>query len=551
MLARGVVTRALATTMCLGTLAVMLWRIRHGIDYTDEAFYIAMPVRFALGDRPFVDELNITQTAALLLYPFVRVYTALRGGTTGIFLFVRILYVLFFGLVGGGAYALAALRLPRPTALLIGAACICFLPYGVPGLSYNTLSMGLLAIGLFVAARGMLSPHVSERFYRSPFVWAGFAHGAASFAYPTVTLAALTTALAVFALTSGQRVRATLLYAAGGLGFGVVVSPVLLSAGMAQLRLAVAYTGGESHAADATAAHFSALLDKFLAVQPQLPFAAFAVVLAIVLARRWPLVTGLALPFLPLLARGSRLMAESASLGYVACFGLLAPLLCLGLRDTKAARVLGLGVAVPSIVAGAALTATSGNNVYAAGVGLFPSAIAAAIALAMLVDETAKRWPAAVLRAPTVLSPAVLLWVMLSFITADDGYYRDAQRPAQTAKIGFGPYKGLFTTPQRRASLAAMSADLIAHARTDRALFFYDLPVGYVIVFRRPLAASVWPFALPARMEHDARYFREHAKPGDMVYRDGRLGTTPLDRAVAERCELIGNRETYSLYEVR
>lgn len=552
MLARGVVTRVLATILCLGVVAVMLWRIRHGIDYTDEAFYVAMPVRFALGDRPFSDELNVTQTAALLLYPFVKVYTAIVGSATGIILFVRMLFLLFFGLVGWSVYALAATRVPRPAAMLLGAACICFIPYGIASLGYNTISMGLLTLGLFVSARWLLAPGPARSVLRAPLLWAGFAHGAASFAYPTVTLAAVTTALAIFLLASGQRLRATLLYIAGGLGFGVVVSPYLLSAGVAQLRQVFTYTGGEAQLSSAN--NLSLLLTKFLALQPQLPFGAVVILLAIVVSRRWPTLIALGLPFVPLLARGSLLTGPQASIGYVGCFALFAPLLCLGLRDARTARVLALGIALPSMVAGAALSFTSGNGVPASGVGLFPAAVLAAVVLTIFLHETARRWrlplPSSAL---VLLCPAVFVWMLLTHVRADDAYYRDARLPELTARIDFGPFKGLYTTPERKAALGALSADILAHIHGDRALFFYDFPAGYLIAFRRPLAGSVWPFALPSRMEPDARFFREHAKSGELVFRDGPQagGRTPLDRDVAARCDLIANRGYYSLYVVR
>src|ERR1043165_8922516 len=104
----------IGAVICVAAIAVLCWRMLHGIDLTDEAFYIALPYRFALGDRPFMDELNIAQTAGLLLYPFVKLYVLIVGDTTGIFLFIRVLYIVVFGMVGWSAHALARLCVPRP-----------------------------------------------------------------------------------------------------------------------------------------------------------------------------------------------------------------------------------------------------------------------------------------------------------------------------------------------------------------------------------------------------------------------------------------------------
>ncbi|CAN5905450.1 hypothetical protein BH11MYX4_BH11MYX4_32490 [soil metagenome] len=543
-----------AVAISVVTLLTVLSRMRYGIDFSDEAFYLALPVRFALGDRPFVDELNIAQTAGLLIYPFVRVYMAIAG-TTGIFFFIRVLYVVFFGLVGWSAYGLARTRLSPPASLLVGTACVCFIPYGLPGLSYNTLSMGLFAVGLFVVARWLLTDVPRQSVARSPMFWAGVAHAAACFAYASLLLAVGTTALAIVVLADRERVRATLLYAAGGAAFCVLVSPLFLAAGGAHLREMLAYSGGSSVTAAFTAAGVSAKLTAFLAQYPQLPFAAFIAAVSMTVARRYPLLTAIAVCFLPLLGRGSLLVGVHGSLGFGSCFALLGPILSLGLRDRRSARVLFGAVTLPSLVAGAVSGLSSGNGVTAVGLGMYPGMILTAMILAMFIDETLKAggWP--MLRPYLALSPAVVLWVLLGYITAEDGIYRDGLRAELTAKVTEGPYKGLYTVPMKREFLRTMTADIATYAHGERALFIYDLPIGYLIANRRPLVTSAWIFTLPSRIEPDARYFRSHAKSGDFVIVDHPQPRMPLDRDVLERSELVASRNVgiwrYTAYVVR
>ena len=70
-------------------------RMYFGVDFTDEAFYVALPYRFANGARPLVDEaLLVQQSSAVLLYPFVKSYTGVAG-TKGIVVFARHLHFLF------------------------------------------------------------------------------------------------------------------------------------------------------------------------------------------------------------------------------------------------------------------------------------------------------------------------------------------------------------------------------------------------------------------------------------------------------------------------
>jgi len=586
MLARGRLTGAIAFALAVATAGVMVWRMRHGVDFSDEAFYAALPLRFALGDRPFIDELNLTQTGGLLIYPFVKVYTAIVGSAAGLILFLRILYLALFACVGWSAYALARMRLPQATSLLVGASCLCVIPYGLAGLSYNTLTMGLFALGLFVAARSLLaapstpssasseSPGARAKivaFLRSPLVIAGFAHGAATFAYPTMGLGAVATTLAVAVLANGQHARAALRYVSGGIAFGLIVSPSLLRAGASRLREVLVYTARDEQTLSGLGERLHTVATSFFAFHPQLLLGAFVLSVAIPLARRWPMPAALVLPLAPLLARGSVIDAPVlASIAYVASFATLAPLLCLAIRDTRVARVLLVGIAMPTFVAGVATAWSSSNAAKAAGIGLYPGLILGGLALAMSIDEAKPSFRWAWLRAALELSPVVLLVTLLGFVLAREAYYREKTRPELTALVTEGPYAGLYTTPATKLALERISTEVHARIHGERALFFYDFPAGYLIAYRRPIVTSPWTFVMPSRVELDARFFRERAKAGELVVRDdGRwaaisppappetlpdgaaLGETPLDLAVTERCDLVAKSPGFSMYVVR
>jgi hypothetical protein len=535
--------------LCVAAVVALCWRMLHGVDFTDESFYAALPVRFALGDRPFVDELNIAQTAGLLIYPFVKLYTLIAGDATGIFLFLRTLMVVLFGLVGWSAYALArTCSVPRPAALLIGTMCMCFLPYGIPGLSYNTLGMGLLATGLFVAARALLAAEPARSSWRTPMFWAGFAHGAAAFAYASLVLAAIATAIAVAALSTRQRLRATGSYVAGGLAFAAVLSPLFVRTGMAHLRVALAYSAGAG--SGFTPATAWARILEFVALHPELPRALIAIVASMILARRFPLVVAAFAVLLPVFARGSRLVDNHASLGFVACLAVFGPLLAVVLRERRAARVLVFGVVVPSAVAAGAICLSSSNGVLAAGVGLYPAAIVAAILLVMFIVQTVAtaRWPA--VHPYVALAPAVALAVLVSCLTSETSYYRDGPRSAMTARVTDGPALGLYTTPGKAHYVHILTADIATFAQGKRVLFIYDLPIGYLIAYRRPMVSSSWTFALAPRFEFDVRLFKKWAKPGQLVVVDRAQGY-PLDKLVEERCNVVLRRDEYTVYYVR
>ena len=77
-----------------GILAVaLIIRAFYGFCQSDESFYVATAGRFSGGDLVFADEWHPTQLAALITMPVYKLYTLITGGTYGVLVFFRILYV--------------------------------------------------------------------------------------------------------------------------------------------------------------------------------------------------------------------------------------------------------------------------------------------------------------------------------------------------------------------------------------------------------------------------------------------------------------------------
>ena len=67
----------------------------YGFCQSDESFYVSTSGRFASGDLVFVDEWHPTQLAALITAPFYLIFKKITGGTEGMILYFRVLYVIF------------------------------------------------------------------------------------------------------------------------------------------------------------------------------------------------------------------------------------------------------------------------------------------------------------------------------------------------------------------------------------------------------------------------------------------------------------------------
>lgn len=130
---------------------LMLHRIRYGIDFTDESWYVAEPYIAAKGAHPYSE---IWEQAPGFVFPLVfvyRLFLMINGGTEGIFLFSRCLYLVWL-LVVVLAIWRSVRRIPLPLVLPLFLPCIGPL-YDI---NYNTIGyayLPLVASLLFLAER--------------------------------------------------------------------------------------------------------------------------------------------------------------------------------------------------------------------------------------------------------------------------------------------------------------------------------------------------------------------------------------------------------------
>ncbi len=188
-----------------GMLAVcLIWRGFYGFCQSDESFYVSTAGRFAAGDLVFVDEWHPTQLSSLITMPFYRLYTAFSGGTTGILLYFRILYVIFtaceavlvYRILSGETGAGNSLSKSRVySALPAFAAGLFLMAYchlNMPTLSYYTMSFHF-----FLAAFTVLYAGIGAG--DAYFIAAGILFALSVLCLPTLVFAAVII-LAVLAL---------------------------------------------------------------------------------------------------------------------------------------------------------------------------------------------------------------------------------------------------------------------------------------------------------------------------------------------------------------
>lgn len=505
----------LLAAFTLAAVGASYWRLYYGVDFTDEAWYVAVPYRFVLGGRPYVDELSVPQTtAAVLLYPFVWVYHAIAG-RTGIVLFVRHLHFLVAAAVG--IVVAACLRRVAGTAVatLAGLATFLFVPFDIPSVSYDSLGAGFFAAGSLL---GFASLRVARA---RP--WAGLCLGLAAFAYPPLVLAVLVGCGARLWLEREhprqELVRVTLpalaLPALGFLALAGIAGPHRIIADYRRSSHYLGQAGGLTKL-HGIAAHLKETLPLWYLLAAGLILLAWS-------WRRWPRLAALTVVALPLTTLPTAPHSYTASLNFVAHAGFLALPLALGLYRRRNVLELMVAVWLPALVGGIVTAYSSANGGVNFGVGFLPALAVTVVLAGSAVDALAgvRGFGAA----PAAIVAALLLYFGILPV------YRDGPLSSLGTQVASGPYAGLFTSRAKEAFLVGFDRDLTGVGSRCTIAFFNDFPAGYLLTAARPDTSAVWTATVPGRLTfayHDdlVRYYRAHGFP-DVVVEMRRIPFAP------------------------
>lgn len=532
---------AVALVVALIALSVAWRRLFLGTDLNDEGFSIALPYRFALGARPFVDEQSVLQTAAFFAYPFVKLYVVLTGGDDGIVLFTRHLYLAWVTMVSVVA-AVCLRRLARwETVLPACLVCATFVFVSTTNLSYNTLGAGFLVLGMACGARAVASDGRSRW-----LIAAGVAQALAAFAYPTLGAALPVSAACLVLAAPGRRWSALRAWALGAGAMLALEGLVLVACGLGNVLRCLRdnLTGWHTLNTVSGPAKVWGVVSGVVDHLVQYPLAVVLALLLWLVYRRYPGARAalVAVP-LVLLPFGEHLV--SGADGFGVAYGMLAPYFAMFVpaeRRTQAARLLVWGY-IPALAAALVSGYSSANGWLQTDVGLLPAMVLSGVFLALALAPRAGE-QARLAR----LLPGLAL-VCLSGILAITLVYQYQFLPRAvpygrlTVTVHGGPYAGVRTTPLRAAYLEQLRRDLPQVASpADRVLFFYQVPAFYLFWPHRVATDTVWLSSVEGLSVMDdpgplppatlAYYRREHVLP-DVVVRV--IATAGLSHAQLER----------------
>ena len=494
------------------------YRLRFGVDFTDEAFYSAMSYRFALGDKPFVDELSAGQTFAFLTFPFTKLYLWWNGGLEGIVLFMRHLYLGFACGIAVVVYCSLKFFVRRKIAILTALSCVVSCLY-LPTLSYNTLSSGLLVMALFSGL------YIREKEVNPwNFLWTGIFFGLTIIAYPPLLLAVIFYVAVIIPWLRYRRIHSMSACLAGILLVGIAFVPLLMQVGSAHLATCLEY-------ANSLGVQGGGLLKLKLIVHtlifsfPRPALLSVLIVLIGITYHKRPLWCGLLLLMWPLTFMPLWSFSPTTGMMFINYYSLSAPLLAILIWHKKSTPQLFLGVWLPAFVAGCITAWSSGNGALNASVGWFAGALITVVLMALVLDELDQREKSVRqfrLKHLQWLPAFGLALFLLQNQFRSGTVYRDNDIGDLTHRVASGPYRGMYTTPTKYAYLQTMTRDINQVVGSEQTILFYDsFPAGYLLSSARPSTPSMWmqPVKRSPKIKRNllVNYYQRHNTPDIVV----------------------------------
>jgi hypothetical protein len=459
-------------TVC--SFALWIWgasRIFYGADFQDEALYISLPLSFIRGREIWAGELGLVQTASWILIPFSWLISIFKKDSVeSIVIIFRIFYytlTLAFAFIT--RWQLKKLDIATNRATATAFLIASFTPFGIPGLSYNTLGMMFFCMGFLSFFHDASHKKTPGTLTSILLVLAAFSHLSM---IPCVLL------LVTWGLYSSRKFP-TRFFIISGVSAAIFFAVVLGHGGIERLKDILNYHSsfalyGPSHSSKLQIWKTQILANwKFFSLSFLSGISNFLV-------------------SIPALWWIWKLQTDGWSVAPTHII-ILALAFCAFLKRGNLARI--------SFFSGLWTAFMSSNglwNFFCGGLG----------GVALLCSR---------LRTP------VILCLHLTIVAYQNlGVYGDDAPNFLTAQIESGPYKGLYTSPQRKDLFARLNTDLRSlNLTTNNSIAFHDLfPGGYLFGNWKVGAASVMTYP-PDHFPHDrsylVKYINETSPPDYIV----------------------------------
>ncbi len=490
------------------TLVITLIRLRFGVDFSDEPFYLAQTYRFILGDRPFVEDHLLLSTLSFVTEPLLKLFLGLRLGLDGAILYFRLWHYLLSLLTAIVIFDSLKTWFQTHSRILIACIPIAYLHHQMPTLSYNTMALHFASIAIFSSVPGL----VLGQFSPARLVLSSVSATVMAIVYPPLALPAL---LLFLAILKQAAPRNTFQWAS------LILPPCLLGVGFSlwinhewsQIVTVIAATKSAGGAGG-----LPKLYDCLTGLVSYTPHKTGLIVLGILTfhAARLPksvrLFLALFLAIVPMVLSRHTSLTGGVSLhglGYVYYWACLSWWFVFLIRREigMIAKILFPWGALCGLTT--AWASSYGLSVMGFVIGIFP--------LSVLGIAAYGRWCEITLGTRT--HSAALLLVLGALFYYQLLPFKDDPISQLRTQITAGPFQGLFTSAVRAADEARFRSDVARFAHPNGKLFVLEsMPVLYLYSSMRPAARVLYKTCMEGRIQCRDHYQNQIAATNLVIH---------------------------------
>ncbi len=460
-------------------------RLFFGVDFFDEAYWVGFQWRFALGDRPYLDEHSFHQNFAVFLFPLVVLFRKFSSGSDGIILFTRLFF--FSASLFGSflTYRFFTRRLGSEAGTLF-AGLFLLMPISTPNFSYTSLGIN----GLLLGALCLLEAAETNRKWIA--FSAGIFHAIATASDPSQIPTVLILVCVGMAF-SKQRSKLALFYFTPLLTIGVAMVALAGVEGMKSIFESSRYLDHASY----SIRFFKHAKDLF-AVPYRALWLCCWVMVAIFSWKNYRPGLATALVILPIACLFLVMKMGYGSGFYFAYLGLAGFGVFLFVKSASDCRRFFWSLWVPSLLAAIAYTwAGNRGGVARFGTGMILGMFATQYFLLRAMELFLPR-------ARNVPLGVTLLCLLVIGV----------QSPVfqEVTVVPSGPYRGLRTEKGKVEWIVKIQDEVGKRSQLGRRIVFHPhFPAGYLITAMRPAAGNLW-WTYPQHEEAARAFLRDYQR---------------------------------------
>ena len=483
----------------IAILTLAINRLFHGVEITDESYYLSTSYRYIQGNIPFYDAWDGTIGSALLFLPALALYSFISGGTEGIFLFSRLSFFCIMLIIGFIMYFSIKPTFGRSVSCLAATVLIVVAPFSLYNWSYNNLALSLLCAGLFLLAYSLNAETVNRE--RLSQILAGMCFAFMTFAHISQVFTCITVAIfyTIFASINKKSIRnglvAVLFAAIGGVGTAVLLVFSLLVATQGNLFSSLSnimsnpwMSGIGNSMPDDVIAAFKHIGDFIFQRKRAFVLGTAWILSSLILKKRWPYLS-LLTPLFAFMIFPWLSFTSMAVIEFVAYCGLFWILWIPFIKGySTGAQNLYWMLGAGGLFGFIAVSVVSGGGAYQGKYMLF----CLLLAILVLIIDDIIRLPRAPFKRALACAPALLLSGCLLFLWYQS-FYRESPYAQLTTRVDQGVYKGMYTTPERADYLVKLENELITlQDKGGGVLFLGTAPHTYLMVDMKPTTPTTW-----------------------------------------------------------